>query len=138
VLVNGSNALVVALHTSSSNPTATHTYKLYNKGYNFLDSTAAAPEVTEPFIIYPFHYIVLAAVVVAIALVCFVIQLLPFLHILPTFDVIFQTKIIPPIPFVIAESLNEITGMSFGELFVIFCYFVLTAVWLVVSTFNGK
>jgi hypothetical protein len=103
-----------------------------------LDDTAVSPDVMEPFIIYPFHYIVLAAVVVAIALICFAIQLLPFLHILPAADLIFQTKIIPPIPYIIAEPLNEITGMSFGELFVIFCYFVLTAVWLVVSTFNGN
>ena len=51
---------------------------------------------------------------------------------------IFQQKILPPIPFLIAENLNEISGLSIGEITLILCYFILNIVWFVASTFNGN
>ena len=143
MLINGSNKLIVA-HASSSSPFSQHNFRQYLGGVNFLDETAVPPAVINPFIIFPFHYIALP---VLVAFVCILAIASQFLHRIPVFDAIFQAKLIPPVPTLLPEYVlpqflldyfNEVTALSFGELFVIFCYFGISAIWVVVSCLNGK
>eukprot|EP01080_Neovahlkampfia_damariscottae_P009263 gene9263-1350_t len=139
VIINGSNSLIYA-YSPNPNPAVQHGNGKGSLGdINFLNEDSTPPVAIDPLIIFPFHYIVLPLIV---SLVCILGIASQFLHKVPPFDIILQAKLIPPLPTLLPETVlpqflldyfNEVTGVSFGEIFVVVCYLIISACWTVVS-----